>query len=774
MKKASLISFAISFMIVGQAAGDWQWADAEIFPKNPTSSDVVVITLSGWWGSSCIPNASDILVMGNDIYFDVIHDYPPGTVCATVISPWERVESVGPLQPGTYTVYARIVGYPYIPETYTPVTEFIVTDYRFVLSTESLTVPEGETTTFTVALLNPLGTVEVTIAKESGDPDITVESGALLIFDPCNYSVPQTVTLAADEDEDYLDGTAIITVSAPNYLSCEVTTTEEDNDTPLVLYVDINAKGNNNGKNWSDAYTDLQDALSIAAAYPEVEEIRVAQGVYTPAEPNGSRSASFNLTNISITGGYAGFGEPEPNVRDVSLYKTILSGDLNGDDGPNFANNNENALRIIQCVGTVVLDGLIITGSNGTNPLSSGGGIYNKTNCQFTMTNCILRANIGAYGGGLYNNSGNMQLANCMFVGNRATYEGGGIYSNQCNLTLVGCTVSNNSGRGMTGSRWYTYVTLTNCIFWGNGGTSESDQIGSGQFTINYSCIQGLTGNLGGIGNIEADPCFVGPEDGDYHLLNFSPCIDAGDPNYIAEPNETDLDGNPRIINGRIDMGAYEFYANTVPNACIVGGDRTVEVGSGCEARVILDGSCSSDADSTPGTNDDINDFDWYEVIDACDPNSDIFLGSGEVIECNLPLGENDIILEVTDKAGAFDTNEVTITVEDTTQPEFSLSVEPSVLWPANHKMVEITPSWEVSDNCDEWPEVTLVNITMNEEGTADDIQIGDEGIWLRAERSGTGSDRVYSITYQAVDDSGNVTQKSAAVTVPHDRRRSK
>ena len=63
---------------------------------------------------------------------------------------------------------------------------------------------------------------------------------------------------------------------------------------------------------------------------------------------------------------------------------------------------------------------------------------------------------------------------------------------------------------------------------------------------------------MGGIGNIDADPCFVDEANEDYHLLAGSPCIDAGDPNYIAEPNETDLDGGPRVINGRIDMGAYE------------------------------------------------------------------------------------------------------------------------------------------------------------------------------------------------------------------------
>jgi hypothetical protein len=214
------------------------------------------------------------------------------------------------------------------------------------------------------------------------------------------------------------------------------------------------------------------------------------------------------------------------------------------------------------------------------------------------------------------------------------------------------------------------------------------------------------------------------------------------------------------------------WWENTTPIACIVGGDQTVEVGSGCEARVTLDGSCSSDMDSTPGTNDDINDFDWYDVVDVCDPNSDIYLGSGEIIECNLPLGEHTIILEAIDKAGAFDSNEVTIIVEDTTPPEFSLTVSPGVLWPPNHKMVLITPSWEVSDNCDELPEVTLVSITSNEgDGhTTDDIRVNDKGIWLRAERSGKGTGRIYTITYQAVDDSGNVAVQNAAVTVPHNR----
>jgi len=61
-------------------------------------------------------------------------------------------------------------------------------------------------------------------------------------------------------------------------------------------------------------------------------------------------------------------------------------------------------------------------------------------------------------------------------------------------------------------------------------------------------------------------------------LLPSSPCIDAGDPNYVAEPNETDLDGKPRVIGGRIDMGAYEYSPPIPAEVRIV--PRTINLAS--------------------------------------------------------------------------------------------------------------------------------------------------------------------------------------------------
>ncbi len=109
-----------------------------------------------------------------------------------------------------------------------------------------------------------------------------------------------------------------------------------------------------------------------------------------------------------------------------------------------------------------------------------------------------------------------------------------------------------------------------------------------------------------------------------------------------------------------------------------------------------------------------------------------------------------------------------------TAPPDFELSVSPSILWPPNGKMIKITPDWTVTSVCDETPEVSLVDITMNESGNSSDIQITDDGsIYLRAERSGNNkTNRIYTLTYEACDESGNCTTQTATVIVPHDMRK--
>ncbi|MHC4675157.1 MAG: S8 family serine peptidase [Planctomycetota bacterium] len=509
----------------------------------------------------------------------------------------------------------------------------------FLLSTKSMIISEGQRATFTVALaMDPVVAVEVTVAVESGDPDITLESSGTLTFDSSNYLDPQTVTLAAAEDGDNLNGTAAIRVSMVGLFTAVVSATEVDNDPiPAVLHVDADAPGVNNGTSWAEAYTDLQVALSVASAYHQVEEVCVAQGQYRPGVP-GDREATFQLiNNVVIKGGYAGLGEPNPDARDVEAYKTILTGDLNGDDGPDFTNNGENSCHVVTGSGTdstAVLDGFTVTGGYSTNRHSGGGGMLIGNYSSPTVINCTFSENSAYMGGGMYSQRSNTTLSNCTFRGNSAIHKGGGVYdlygspivkdctftgnsaksgggiywaedkefsptmtnctfsgnlavkgggmyNNRSDLTLTNCTLSSNlavdSGGGMYNYR--SSPTLANCILWGNTASSGGNEIAltrSSTIDVDYCDVEGApagiyddgSGNTinWGSGNIDADPLFIdadgadntlGTEDDNLRLLAGSPCIDAGD-NSIVEPNSTDLDGNPRITNGIVDMGAYE------------------------------------------------------------------------------------------------------------------------------------------------------------------------------------------------------------------------
>jgi hypothetical protein len=112
----------------------------------------------------------------------------------------------------------------------------------------------------------------------------------------------------------------------------------------------------------------------------------------------------------------------------------------------------------------------------------------------------------------------------------------------------------------------------------------------------------------------------------------------------------------------------------------------------------------------------------------------------------------------------------------DDIAPTFdNVSVTPNVLWPANHKYVTVTATVVASDNVDPNPVVRLESITSNEPDnglgdgdTANDIVIVDDFHFkLRAERSGKGEGRIYTITYKVTDACGNVTFATVTVSVP-------
>ncbi len=104
------------------------------------------------------------------------------------------------------------------------------------VSTNSVVAPEGGTVPFDVWMSGPaLHNVTLTVARVSGDSDITVNNGASLIFTTNTWSTPQTVTLAAAQDADAADGSATFEITGPGVVPATVTATEQDDEVGIVL-----------------------------------------------------------------------------------------------------------------------------------------------------------------------------------------------------------------------------------------------------------------------------------------------------------------------------------------------------------------------------------------------------------------------------------------------------------------------------------------------------------------------------------------------------------
>ena len=376
------------------------------------------------------------------------------------------------------------------------------------------------------------------------------------------------------------------------------------------VYVDDNADGLKDGSNWLDAFNFLQDAVTHVSSDLSVTEIRIAQGVYVPdtnsinPTGNGDRNATFQLIKgVVLEGGYAGLGDPDPNSRNIVLYETILSGDINVP-----GNANDNSYHVVTGSGTdttAVLDGFTITKGNadGSTPHTSGAGMYNDSGSP-SVIHCTFSDNVASGGGGgMCNKSYSSPfLKNCTFIDNSAGHSGGGIYSHwYSSPTLTNCMFTANSagsfGGGMHNDLYcdpnvinstfhvnssgsfggamsnnQSSPKVTNCILWGNSPEEIFKSSGSSPI-VTYSNVQGGAGQSWfGTGCIDADPLFVNPNgadgtlgtiDDNLRLSIGSLCIDVGDNTAVTEPN--DLDGNPRIVDGdcddtaTVDMGAYEF-----------------------------------------------------------------------------------------------------------------------------------------------------------------------------------------------------------------------
>jgi len=268
-----------------------------------------------------------------------------------------------------------------------------------------------------------------------------------------------------------------------------------------------------------------------------------------------------------------------------------------------------------------VIANLAVAGNAGYSRLwgtaggeAHGGAFYVDAEATLTILHSTIQNNTAisgrgtgtdfgydgdAFGGAVAcHEHGTVYLHNCLITGNQAhggeqgcrdsvtgprchggKAFGGAIYlDNLATALLAHCTIADNTLAVYNSSTYgsgvscgdLANVTIENTIIWANTGAPQLH----GGAAIAYCNIQG---GAPGHHNISADPCFAQParwhhdhDDapagfadepptaGDYHLLPGSPCIDAGDPDFINDPYQTDIDGEPRVITDRLDIGADE------------------------------------------------------------------------------------------------------------------------------------------------------------------------------------------------------------------------
>lgn len=328
--------------------------------------------------------------------------------------------------------------------------------------------------------------------------------------------------------------------------------------------------------NWLTAAANIQDAIDAANAG---DFIAVSNGIYQSGAtlvdddtlPNrvvidkAVTVQSFDGSTVTIIAGSRDAGNSEStSIRCAYLANgAVLSGFTLTNGGAENSGNivNDECGGGVWCQSaSAVVTNCILTGNYAD---AFGGAAY-----QGTFDNCLIvsnTANLG--GGGLYGCvashslfSGNVAndgsgggaysniLNNCILQFNRTPSTGGGAYRS----VLVNCTVVSNTaangGGGVVGGG------ATNCIVFDN---SSYNSVPSNWADELMNFCDTIPRPESGSGNITNNPLFADPAAGDFQVQSNSPCINSGE--NAAVTSSTDFAGNPRIVGGTVDIGAYEY-----------------------------------------------------------------------------------------------------------------------------------------------------------------------------------------------------------------------
>jgi hypothetical protein len=394
-------------------------------------------------------------------------------------------------------------------------------------------------------------------------------------------------------------------------------------DKPRIkIYVNANATGANNGTSWADAYTSLDTAINASTSANEIWVAAGTYKPSGTTRNSTFLMKNSTKLYGGFIGTETQLNQRNPKAN-ITILTGDLNGNDNTNTIATESTRQDNAYHVITVRGNIRdinVDGFTITGGNANGPTltggaasaqyyhTRGGAVYINTfatndNAVITLQNCILEKNSGSdtgvlsgyFAGGVNNQTfsanlesciirdnhsasnaqiliagangyswyGNSEIKNCLFYNNTSGSGSSCLYlsasatnggnQNGINVDVINTTFSGNTGisgntiRTDNGSN----TRFKNCIIYGNGSTTPFSINGTlGGPSLQHTISQG--GQISGINN---NPNLKS----DYTLNPGSPAIDAGNNSYVPSALNLDLNGNPRIVNTTVDIGAFEY-----------------------------------------------------------------------------------------------------------------------------------------------------------------------------------------------------------------------
>lgn len=356
-----------------------------------------------------------------------------------------------------------------------------------------------------------------------------------------------------------------------------------------IKYVDDDAPPGGDGSSWENAFRFLADAVNAVDpdqdASLSAAEIRVAQGTYRAdctaqaPEGTGDRTATFTMHPLlTIRGGFAGLGAPDPDLQDPAILLTVLDGDLLGNDDRGMFDDNSMHVVTIDGAGTL-LDGLVIRGGvggfiEGLNYLIGGGVL--SIDWPITATRCALVHNQAELGAAIYHSTGTQISAPC---------------------TLTDCLVADNVADLGAIRLYQTGGTLLNCVLRDNavqsGGAIAAGTLNGPQRTVTLrECVfednrseygSGAAGMAGSVRIFAEDTRFAGNRGSEAGAVTASRA-----PSWFVRCAVLDNRGGPNGAGGlRLHDGVYGSGLIRISN-CILAGNATLGSGGAVKAETAV------------------------------------------------------------------------------------------------------------------------------------------------------------------------------------------